>query len=91
MPELFAPGTFIPGSSIAHRQPIKPTLLLMEPIRKAGEVVHTISDVDKGIMTDLGWEFSTDNVVPEPSSLAIFAGTGICFFYMVRRRKRSTV
>lgn len=62
MPELYAPPVFRAGSSVSHLDGVAFNGSLMEPIRVPGEAVHTLSDVEKGILGDHFWDFVADGV-----------------------------
>ena len=58
-PRLFAPTTFIAGSSISHLDnglyPIGDSNGLMEPFFDPQEVIHSPGPVILGVLRDLGW------------------------------------
>ncbi len=74
---LFAPGIFTPGSSVTHLDPTVYSGELMSPFYSGAN--HTPGHLTLAILDDLGW-----SVVPEPTTLVLFAGglTGL-----VRRRR----
>ena len=58
MPAIFAPDPFMPGSSISHFDDESPSIssnILMRPALSGGQVIHSPSVVDMGVLEDLGW------------------------------------
>jgi hypothetical protein len=57
-PEIYAPGTWVPGSSISHLAPAVfsgTADLLMTPTLPAGVAAHDLGPVTMGVLRDLGW------------------------------------
>lgn len=85
-PKLYAPGVFAQGSSLSHLDEGLYGGDLMSPFFSIGEVRHTPSAVDIGILSDMGW-----SIVPEPSAGLLTAA--LCVYgglYRRRRRKEPT-
>lgn len=61
--ELYAPPTFIPGSSVWHLDPDKYPDELMRPAFAGGAVARTIGNITFGMLEDIGWR-----KIPEPSA-----------------------
>ena len=70
---MYDPFGFEPGSSISHVDEATFPDDLLSPLYSG--VDHTPSDIDLGILTDMGWDVV---VIPEPGTLAILlAGGGL--------------
>jgi hypothetical protein len=82
-PELYAPATFAQGSSVSHPDEGAFSNDLMSPFYSG--VDHAPSDVDLGMLSDMGW---TLYAVPEPSSM-LLTGAVAAGGFIARRRKDS--
>ena len=65
--KIYAPGTFQPGSSFAHLDPMLNAL--MNPSFGPGVEKREWTTYDSAILQDIGWEFSGATAVPEPGSI----------------------
>ncbi len=74
---VYAPGTFVPGSSISH---ITPTNAVMQFSIGPGVQRRAYSAAEIGILADIGW-----TVIPEPSSLGLMI-VGLTLISLRRRR-----
>jgi len=81
---IYAPSTFQPGSSLAHVDETALPNALMSPFVSLGQVVRAPTDVELGMMQDMGWV-----VVPEPSSLLALSGGMMGLIGFAIRRRRS--
>lgn len=86
--KLYTPGTFNDGSSVSHLDYLYDSV--MNPGISSGVIKREYSDVDLGILMDLGYQILEDSVsaVPEPKVGAIFVLAGILFIF---RRKRQPI
>lgn len=66
--ELYAPPTFILGSSVSHVGPEKYPDELMRPAFARGDVDHTIGNITFGMLEDIGW-----HKIPEPSAWSLLS------------------
>lgn len=85
-PELYAPGTFQGGSSIAHWDenafPAGDPNSLMSPQVGSAEANHDIGDITRGFFKDMGWVINDDEapaLITSPKSISeeLFAGDGV--------------
>lgn len=76
-PKIYAPTTYVTGSSISHTDEDSYPFDLMSP--NYSGVDHLPSAMDLGMLKDMGWD-----VVPEPACLVFFAMAGVG----LRRRRR---
>ena len=78
--ELYAPGSFQPGSSISHLDFSVPGDNVMVPAIAPGVAKREYSDADLAVLRGIGW-----NVVPEPNSMLVLTG---CTIALLARRRR---
>jgi hypothetical protein len=84
-PQLYAPSTFVQGSSIVHLDPNTELYDLMVPSMSTGYSNHMPSAIDLGILRGVGWYVP----VPEPSTLLLLGtGSGLIVLAAYRRKKK---
>lgn len=84
---IFSPATFIQGSSLGH---LDTTVYgsnnyIMTHAVSYGPAVRTLSAIELGILTDLGYSLVA---IPEPSSVSFIVGTLALAVGLVVRRRR---
>lgn len=87
---IYSPGTWEPGSSGSHTSDLYFTgsnQLLMNAATAQGLGVRTLSAIEMGILTDLGYTLNA-SAVPEPSTYALLVGAAALGFVGWRRRRR---
>ena len=93
--QVYAPTTYAGGSSIYHldyaandaQTGDQPSYYLMSPFRAPGQVDHTISAVETGMLDDMGWN---GGIAPTPEPVAIIlllASPPMGLFFRRRRRR----
>ncbi len=76
---IYAPSSYSPGSSLSHLDVQEPfSNYMMAPLYH--EVCHDLSDVEIGILRDLGWQ-----AVPEPATVVLLGLSSLIF--VLRRRR----
>jgi len=63
---IYAPASFIDGSSISHLNPTVFPNELMRPAFSTQDVDHTIGNITYGMLEDIGWR-----KIPEPPTITI--------------------
>ena len=82
--KIYAPGTFAPGSSISHVDlSVFPNAVMTHAVAP-GVSKKAYTDIDLGILQDIGWSLTA---VPEPTSLSFMMIAGL-MGCGVRRRRR---
>jgi len=82
-PKLYAPGTYIPGSSVAHLDFLTFGPGDMSPFLFPGTSQHGLSAVSLGILQDVGW--SVVAPVPEPGTWVLLGAAAVVL--IIRRRR----
>jgi len=80
--KIFAPDAFAGGSSLSHTSPSAFPNTLMNPAIGPGQQRRMFSEVEIGILADLGY-----TVIPEPSSV-LLVGLGLTGALVLARRRR---
>jgi hypothetical protein len=71
LPKMYAPSTFIPGSSLSHLDEsfYDGTInALMTPALNTAEAIHTPGPITLGILQDLGWTVNLNSDPVSPST-----------------------
>lgn len=82
-PNLSAPTEFTPSTSVVHlSETFFPGDILMDAGQSPGEVIRTLSSVERGMFQDMGW-----TLAPEPAASGAFAigALGILSLHRSRR------
>lgn len=77
-PHMYAPSNYVFGTSVAHLDHRTYPGAVMGALYTPGVATHTISDMELGILADIGW-----TVIPEPSGVVIFTAISLA---LLRRR-----
>jgi hypothetical protein len=73
-PNLSAGTTFLKGSNVVHlSNAFGPGNLLMDAVTDEGQVIRTLSPVERGMFQDLFWTLAPTQAVPEPSTLVLLS------------------
>lgn len=67
-PNLSAGTTFDPLVNVVHLSETFGPDVLMDPLKGFGESIHTLSPMERGMFTDLGWILAPVVAVPEPGT-----------------------
>jgi hypothetical protein len=83
---LYSPATYLDGSSLSHLDTdfFTASAFTMEHVIAAGPGTRTLSAIELGILTDLGYSVAA---IPEPATCAALLGL-VAFGLAVRRRAR---
>ena len=81
---MYAPATFASGSSLSHVDLTTYPGAVMTPAIARNVAKKTYSEIDLGILQDIGWTLRSSATVPEPNSFIALAG--ICGLCAYRRR-----
>lgn len=83
---IYSPASYLAGSSLSHLNTdyFTGTAYVMEHAVAAGPATRTLSAIELGILTDLGYSVSA---IPEPATVALGLGVVVLGFVIVRRRR----
>lgn len=82
--EIYAPNPYEPGSSVSHVDEGTHGTLTMSPSANGNIIDHQLSNLELGMLQDMGW--TVIYPVPEPSTLTLILGVSMIALG-VRRRK----
>ena len=80
-PNLSGGFQFVKGSNVLHlSNAFGPGNLLMDAVTEEGSVIRTLSALESGMFTDLGWNLAAVQVAPEPSTPILFTMALLALF-----------
>lgn len=84
---IYSPATYLEGSSLSHLNTdyFTSAAYVMEHAVAAGAATRTLSAIELGILTDLGYNVAAP--IPEPSTVALGFGLVVAGVVIVRRRR----
>ena len=88
--KIYAPGTFATGSSISHVDHAQISTAVMQYAIGPGTQRRTYTAPELGILNDIGYTLSSQDTIPEPTTLAIWllAIAAVPSVRQWRRRRR---
>jgi hypothetical protein len=90
-PNLSAGTPFEKGSNVLHlSNAFGPGDLLMDAVTEQGRVIRTLSAVERGIFTDLGWNLAPAQRASEPSTSVLLATALLILLAYVCARSRAS-